>query len=250
MTDFAKNMRREANDIASLMEAESSWRPVPDGSTRTNVKPFYSPLSAFKPGVDIAVVGIHPAGCPSDPPADSEIDVYEANLTRDGYNAYLDECWEGKCKGESDLQTAIRMVFDILFEDLPGNPILQSAVCFNVCPLRTSKSSQIPDAIWCKSVKWCQKMLRELRPKTVICVGNAVKGKKPIKSAWSAIRAEEPCSKPVAEKANLRFGMAELGTTHKARVVGIPHPTGAAYDPKTLRGLLAKHRHKVVGIEI
>lgn len=146
------------------------WEPCV--GDRTNVKPFYSSLSAFRPGADVVLIGANPAGDPSRPPKDSKMSDYQANLKREDYNAYLDESWDDYQEGAAPLQQGVRTVFSALYgSSLAGDNALMNSVCFNVCPIRTKNIEHIPKAVWSRSQSWCMELLYFLNPGLIICNG-------------------------------------------------------------------------------
>ena len=251
-SDKVSEWEREACEIASHFESERDygWEAEvvgADGKRRTNIKPWYSPRSAFRQKGGVVVIGANPAGPPSSPPDDSIRAVYQANLERPDYNAYLCESWNGKELGCHKLQLAVKRVFKLLYGN-EWEQRLRDAACFNVCPLRTRRTNEefLPSSIWLESKKWSTMVVNKLEPELIICVGDAVTGKKPIRSAWCAIGPKQTICECVGEKARFRVGYAEIGESHVAKVVGIPHPTGAAYDPKRLEAAIQKHRVNIL----
>ena len=173
MSNFTDRMECKAKDIADTMKhMKNGWKPKVN--CRTNVKPWYSSLSMFKPGVDIVLIGANPAGNPDVPPPDSDVDAYEKNLNSHGFNAYLDESWKGLQAGKETLQRGVRTVFAALTlhgDETAGDALLRNSACFNVCPLRTENINQIPKAVWRLSEEWCMEVLRYLNPGLIICNG-------------------------------------------------------------------------------
>ena len=219
MPQFTDRMEREADEIASLMERTSrhGWRArIGD---RSNVKPWYSSRSAFVPGVDVVLIGVNPTGDPDDPPADTQIDLYMRNLNSEQYNAYLDECWKGKPKGEETLQKGVRKVFSELHGGpQAGDSALRDSVCFNVCPLRTNDASLIPPEVWSKSVNWCLKILKHLKPNLIICNGISDPSPLAVFGRSLILLDKEPLGTTY-----VRYGVIASGDLDGTKVLGIPH---------------------------
>ena len=231
-SDRVCEWEREACEIASHFESERDygWEAEvvgADGKRRTNIKPWYSPRSAFRQKGGVVVIGANPAGPPSSPPDDSIRAVYQANLERPDYNAYLCESWNGKELGCHKLQLAVKRVFKALYGN-EWEQRLRDAACFNVCPLRTRSTNEkfLPSPIWDGSVNWSKLVLDQLRPSTLILVGNGVSGPSP----WSAlgdmgykVSEDKRRRKQVGEFWYLKFGEIRKGHLKDARVVGLPH---------------------------
>lgn len=219
MSEFTDHMEREADKIASLMERTSrrGWRArIGD---RSNVKPWYSSRAAFVPGVEVVVIGANPGGAADAPPNDAKIETYQRDLNRKGFNAYLDESWDGARPGSSKLQRGVRMVFSTLYGgSANGDDALRKSVCFNVCPLRTSDMSQLPPEVWSESVRWCMEVLHHLNPSLIIC--NGISDPSPLAVFGRSLNLldREPLGTTY-----VRYGVIANGDLEGAKVLGIPH---------------------------
>ena len=261
MTDFAKKMHREAEDIASEMETESRrcrsvpiWNarvPAGDGSDRTNVKPFYSPYANFDPETcKVVFIGDNPGGNPKYSDTTTG-DDYDAFLDRGlgGYSAFLDERW-GKEKGKAPMQDAVQRVFRTLFPGKLWREQLLRAASFNVCPLRTQKASHVPCTVWTRSEQWCNKILDRVKPKLIICCGNGDDFKGNVaKSPWAAMKRNKGFDQGSIKKWKrndvwLKYGEFNTGRLAGASVIGLRHLSYDEYVPTTIR-LLEKHRHEM-----
>ena len=225
MSDFIDHMQRKAEGIAKLM-TNTSRRPWHACiGERTNVKPWYSSLSAFKPNVDIVLIGANPAGDPGNPPEDSEVDTYQGNLKREGYNAYLDESWKGLPKGEEKFQRGVRTAFSALTlkgNEMAGDALLRNSVCFNVCPVRTKITDQIPMAVWRRSEDWCMEVLRFLNPGLIIC--NGLGDRSPLSTVNGPDHTVEVMHLEQFGSGCIRFGRVKGdGPLTGCRIMGIPH---------------------------
>ena len=244
MSEFTDRMENRAYAIAKTMEDTSryGWQAII--GNRSNIKPWYSARTAIKPGVDVVVIGANPGGDAAAPPNDAKIESYQRDLNRDGFNAYLDESWDGASPGQSKLQRGVRTVFATLYGgSANGDKSLRDAVCFNVCPLRTSDTSQIPGLVWKASARWCIKVLEHLEPALVICNGVSHP------SAWTAIQQFDDFvktfhSEPLGRSA-IRYGMMASGPLESTRILGIPHlsRTGTWGDtPIALRNIASRSK--------
>ena len=225
--DKVLKWEQEARDIAAEMEQTSftGWKATV--GDRTNIKPWYSPRSSFRQKGGVVLIGANPAGCPSSPPDDSVITDYQSNLIKPDYNAYLCESWSGKEPGRDRLQLAVKRVFKALYGN-EWEQRLRDAAFFNVCPLRTRSTNEkfLPSPIWDRSVNWCKLVLDQLRPSTLILVGNGESGTSP----WSALgvmgyKVSEDMGRRrlVGKNYYLKFGEIRKGRLKDAKVVGLPH---------------------------
>ena len=202
------------------------------GSEVPKFKPWYSPKWMYEPvegGVNRVFLGIHPGSNPSfragqtcdKPGCDHEQLAYVNDLQSCcPYNDWLDSgCW-GK-NGEAH-QTKARRVFKSLYGDSVGITKFRFARCSNVCPFRSTKTSDIPQTVWDASKKWCEKLLNRLQPKTIICNGYEDTGRSP----WSTING---LYRPQLEQ-SVRSGNAEVKIatmsfdgTVETTIIGLPH---------------------------
>lgn len=222
MSDFTDKMEQHAIELAKVMQIHSPNRWQALVGNRTNIKPWYTSRSAFKPGVEVALIGANPTGNPDQPPNDADFVSYHQDLDRDSYNAYLDESWDGARPGQSKLQRGVRNVFIALYGAADWDRELRRTACLNVCPLRTNDTSEIPTLVWDKSELWCRDVLVHLMPKLIICNGVG-----PGKSAWAALAsAGLPVIQMHSERLgnfNVRSGIIATGDLSGSTVIGVPH---------------------------
>ena len=241
MSDFIDTMQKEAENIAQLMTNTSrrTWQACV--AERTNMKPWYSSLSAFKPDVDVVLIGANPAGDPQNPPPDSAVVAYKDNLARDNYNAYLDESWKGLPNGEEALQRGVRTAFYALTGDKDaGDALLRKSVCFNVCPVRTKETGQIPVAVWKRSEEWCMEVLQHLNPRLIIC--NGIGKRSPLSCVNGPEDAVELRHLEPFGSGCVRYGRINgNGPRAQCGVLGIPHLS-------RLPGSLCELHHAIVRI--
>ena len=219
MSEFTDRMENMAYGIAMIMEGTSrhGWRDLI--GDRSNVKPWYSSRAAFVPGVDVVVIGANPGGAADAPPNDAKIESYQRDLNRPGFNAYLDESWDGARPGSSKLQRGVRMVFSTLYGGSSnGDDALRKSVCFNVCPLRTSNMSQLPPEVWSKSVRWSMEVLEHLKPNLIIC--NGISDSSPWAALGSSLHQRD--SERLG-RTYIRYGIIASGDLQGTKVLGIPH---------------------------
>lgn len=248
-TSFARKMEEKAGEIALLMESESldlhftrgritrlpEWHRTVNGST--NVKPFYSPYWLFEPrpeGVDRVLIGVNPGGVPQSPKAD-DVHQYRRFLeSSESLNSYLDESWGNHEPGDANPQVGIANVFKSLFGEDRWEAALRSTATFNVCPLRTSRSLHIPNAVWEASVKWCLEVIMELRPRSILCLAVLDPNYKPaFRSPWHAIEERFRINRTYTEDVTsdetdgwpaLILGGDITGSELRgSKVLGIPH---------------------------
>ena len=219
MSEFTDHMEAKAEEIAASMERTSHYGWRAQIGDRSNIKPWYSARAALKPGVEVVVIGANPGGDASAPPNDAKVETYQRDLNREGFNAYLDESWDGASPGQSKLQRGVRTVFSTLYGgSANGDKSLRDSVCFNVCPLRTSDTSQIPDVVWLKSGVWCLEAVIHLNPNLIIC--NGIGDKSPWNALGSAVTQidEEPLG-----RTSVRCGTIAREENEGIKVLGIPH---------------------------
>ena len=242
MSEFTDRMEAEAREIAAEMEQKSftSWKATV--GDRTNIKPWYSSRSAYRPGAKIAVIGANPGGNPVNPPSDANRMSYEADLNSADYNAYLDESWDGARPGGSRLQSGVSTVFGRLYGRDLGDANLRQAVCFNVCPLRTASTAQIPRDVWSQSEDWCRRVTDHVKPRLVICVANG--GESP----WEALRVDAQDPIRFARSAHLKYGTTTLRDGSVVRVIGLPHLTAGKFSRPALYQAISEHRDSLLGL--
>lgn len=239
-------MTCEAKGIAKVMHHERpSWQPKV--GERTNVKPWYSSLSTFKPGVEVVVIGANPAGNPKDPPEDSDVNSYQENLSRDGFNAYLHESWEDYPVGKAPLQCAVSIVFQELFGHCKSETRLLNAACFNVCPIRTwnTKERNLPEQVWQESMKWSKEVLNHLQPSIIICIGNNKE-----RSSWSAITACRSATETgevrIKNSPPVKCGRFHSPIGENPMVIGLPHLSW--FTSSNLFAAIRDNRPSLLGI--
>lgn len=264
MTDFAKKMRCEAEDIASEMETESvRCRSVPDwsakvtawdGSERSNVKPFYSPYANFYPeACKVVFIGDNPGGDPkvSDTTTGEDYDAF-LNEGVGGYSAFLHEGWGDNEIGQAPMQLAVQSVFRILFGEDRSREQLLHAASFNVCPLRTEFTCHIPCGVWARSEQWCNEILDHLEPDLIICCGYSDDYEGDLaKSPWAMLKRRRRSGFKELRKATwkigkvrLKYGKLTTGCLADTSVIGLWHLS----KPKPLQDtikLLNRHRHEL-----
>ena len=258
-TMSAKELENWAEDIARTMEScsASRWRRTVNrhGFDYCNIKPWYNPSWMFEPRtdrVDCVFIGINPGGKPERPgptvdPArcvdtcdHDKLAYYDDALSDTPYNDWLDaRCWQGK--GETEHQKRAKRVFSDLFDIESPENMMRWTPFFNVCPLRTKGSGQIPDCVWKRSLTWCKSVLDQLRPRLIICDGNAKLGKSP----WVMLKSEYKLEKIRCKKIgdtdfSLKSGESPFEGT---KVLALPHLTSVPLsheDREHLFGLLSK----------
>ena len=242
MSEFTDRMERKADEIAALMEAEfPSWERAPGG--RSNIKPWYSARSMFKPGVERALVGIDPGGEPS-APDDTTGKQYQDALNGDTFNAFLDESWPGYGAGGAPLQLAIREVYKNLYPDTDPTGLIRSTACFNACPVRTGLGSKLDprSQVWKLSQKWMLDVIEHIEPTVVICIGNGNT------SPWQALRVSAQPPFKFARSAHLKYGTARLSDGSVVRVIGLPHLTGGQFSRPNLYAAIRDNRESLLGL--
>lgn len=266
MSQFTDHMDAKANDIAKTMTPDKTvsdwereaqrigemmvratggaWRLEKDGCK--NVKPFYNPRWMFEPNqerVKRVFVGIHPAGDPFRPlesnPCGDMLVYLDDQPSEMPHNQWIDGCWAGKGPRH---QSLVKKVFKSLYGKAVWERKLRKTPSFNICPIRLPRHGSVPKPVWGDSIKLCEDIVKNLRPKTIICNGYGEKGNSP----WAVIKRKfgfetREClterGKTVLKWGTVR-GIAEGGTT----VIGLPHLTSQWFveslfcklqDPKT-----------------
>ena len=241
MSQFTDSMEAKAEQIAELMESEyPSWKRAPGG--RSNIKPWYSAKSIFKPGVERALIGIDPGGDPRTPD-DTTGQQYQDRLNGDSFNAFLDESWPGYRPGGAPLQASIREVYRNLYQESNPEEMIRGTACFNVCPVRTGVGSHLPPRgrVWQVSTSWMWEVLEHIRPEEVICIGNG--GTSP----WQALRVNDQPPIKFARSAHLKYGTASLRDGTVIRVIGLPHLTGGQFSRPALYAAIRENRKLLLG---
>ena len=210
-----------------------------------NFKPWYSSRWMFdemQSSSGRLLIGTNPGGDPA-LPDDTTGPIYEQLLDSPcRYNAFLDESWNGQPKGESDLQCSVRKVFKRLYGESRGDDELRRTACFNVSPIRSKRANDLPKGAWTASVKWFKEVVEQLRPHTIICIGSGKSGKSP----WVALKTDQQWCHKIAEKATLRIGTTRLTGSNRAKVIAIPHPTGAVFNRDDLYQVLSCRRDELI----
>ena len=224
MTTFAHLAEQRALGIGDVMRRA---RPqlahlYADGR---NTVPWFSAPCMFEGPAERVFLATNPGGNPDDYPW--QLRPRDHDCDRDGCvggprNRWLDEEW-GKPAGQAHNQVAVKRAFDALYGDGLGEQVLRDTPCFEVCPLRTHKAGDIPGAVWDASVGWCQEVLEQLRPKTIISNGNGES--KP--SAWTAVQRmyqfERMGERRIFGSASLKWGRVTGGPLGGAILIGMPH---------------------------
>lgn len=251
MSEFTDLMEDQAETIADEMSRENpGWCKEVNG--RSNLKPWYSHLSAFQPGAKRALVGIDPGGDPSTPD-DTVGPQYRLSLEGHSYNAFLDESWATEKRGrtvlhppgEAPLQQAVRKVFGILFPESNPEEEIRATACFNACPIRTGLGSKIPPhgRVWSLSEDWYKSVLEHIRPELLICLGNGDV------SPWKLLNVDEQKPIKFAKSAHLKHGSAKLKGVQPIKVIGLPHLTGGSFSRPRLYDAIAAKRESLLGVE-
>ena len=235
MTTYAHRFEQSALNLNELMcsvKPESAHIYV-DGR---NMQPWFSAPCLFEQPADMVFMATHPGGEPTgeEPPyQQTEHDCVVEDCDARRFNSWLDEPW-GDPPGEAKNQVAVLNAFKALYGDANAESVLRDTPCFEVCPLRISRTNELPDDVWIASMGWSAGVLEHLRPKTIICNGNQAGWHSP----WSAIDriygVEETASQPLFQGATLRLGIAMSGELKGAQVIGIPSlsrfGSGPVYD--------------------
>ena len=235
-TSFARRMERKAHDIAELMESVTRaddrvpiWNREVNG--RSNVKPFYSPLANLnKDSCRVVLIGDNPGGNPK-PPDDTTGPRYEQflEMPRGEYNAFVHEKWGQHKEGMAPMQLAVQQVFQVLFGAARWYKELLNSVSFNVCPLRTRKTDDIPCAVWVRCEAWPNRILDVLEPELILCCGNSDDYKGNIgNSPWAMMRRrldfdEDSVDGWTSKGISLKRGRFDTGPLRGASVVGMRH---------------------------
>lgn len=246
-TMSAKELEEWAEDIARTMEAcsASSWQRTVNryGFDYCNIKPWYNPRWMFEPRtdrVDCVFIGINPGGKPERPgPASARecgddtcdhdrLAYYDDALSDTPYNDWLDaKCWQGSGRTH---QGRVWQVFTSLFGSEEAETTMRATPCFNVCPLRTKDTNQIPDCVWKESLHWCKKVLDQLRPRVIICDGFGENGK----STWSAFKDMygilDPQKEPEKGRTRLKWGSIRDRPLRGCTIIGVPLLTGQYFS--------------------
>lgn len=224
MTTFAHRMEVRALSIGDVM---CSARPqlahlYNDGR---NAVPWFSAPCMFEGPAERVFLATNPGGDPEN--YRWRLRPRDYDCERDGCadgprNRWLDEEW-GKPAGQSHNQVAVKRAFDALYGDGLGEQVLRDTPCFEVCPLRTHKAGDIPGAVWDASIVWCQEVLEQLRPKTIISNGN----REWTHSAWAAVQQmyqfERMGKRRLFGSASLKWGRVTGGPLDGAVLIGMPH---------------------------
>lgn len=219
----------KARRIGKMMKnaTDGAWQPQKDNCQ--NVKLFYNPRWMFEPqreGVKRVFIGIHPAGAPYNPKADNPcgdmLEYLDEPKSDRPHNQWIDGCWAGNGKTH---QHRVHRVFAALSVTGKWRCDLRATPSFNVSPIRTKGTDGIRESVWEASVELCADMVRQLRPKTIICDGFGETGMSPwavIKSEFSIESSEsEPrCGRTVVKWGTVP-GLADDGTT----IIGLPQLT-------------------------
>ena len=268
-TMSAKDLEEWAEDIARTMEAcsASSWQRTANryGFDYSNIKPWYNPRWMFEPRtdrVDCVFIGINPGGKPERPgptfdPArcvdtcdHDRLAYYDYALSDTPYNDWLDaKCWQGSGRTH---QGRVRQVFTSLFGSEEAETTMRATPCFNVCPLRTKDTNQIPDCVWKESLHWCKKVLDQLRPRVIICDGFGENGKSPWSTMKDMYGILDHQREPETGGALLKWAPVRVSPNEITTVIGIPHLINARLKRQARDDsfrLLSKNRGPLTGHE-
>ena len=243
-TGFAKEMEASARGFINKLTCDKVLdRKLYSGNR--NFKPWYSPRWMFdemQSSSGRLLIGTNPGGDPSTPDVTTGPNYEKLLESPCRYNAFLDESWNCLPNGESDLQCSVRKVFKILYGKSRGDDELRRTACFNVSPIRSERVSDLPDEAWSDSIKWIKEVIKQLRPHTVICIGSAENGRSP----WFALETVQQWCRKVGGTGTLRVGTTRLTASAKAKVIAIPHPTGARYSRDLLHQVLYCRRDELI----
>ena len=100
---------------------------------------------------------------------------------------------------------------------------------FNVCPLRTNRTEEIPDCVWHQSKAWFKRVIEELQPRTIICNGFSENDSSP----WGVIKREfgimAPGQEPERGRAVVKWGTAPGITEDGTTIIGLPLLTSQSF---------------------
>ncbi len=229
--EFARRMEREADRIANRFKNDIS-----------GIKPWYSYAGLFDEPTTRVFVGLNPGGSSESEELDKRYRNRERVYTETGFNAWLDEVWEGaSLPGASVLQKRAHRAFQDMYGSDDWEHTLRNTPCFNVVPFRTSSSAKLPSGAWNAAQPWFRQILQQLQPKLIICDGSGED-----KSAWAALRKFNVIrprkSIPTASTGRIKYGHITSGPLKGARVVALPHLSKKYFWPdddsfQKLRGL-------------
>lgn len=225
MDTFAHGMEQGALKLNELMcrVRPASAHLYTDGR---NMKPWFSAPCLFESRAARVFLAVNPGGEPSVrevPYRQLTHDCNAEGCRQKRFNAWLDESWEGEPAGKMQNQIAVRSAFQALYGERKGATTLRSTPCFEVCPLRTANADKLPKEVWQQSIEWCQVVLERLRPRLVICNGNAEKGFSPWAAVCQMYKVETDGKQHLFNSASLKTGRIVTGPLTDAQVLGIPH---------------------------
>lgn len=219
---FAIEMEGEARRLAKMMESakRGAWK------AEGNVKPWYNPRWMFNQGAERVFLGINPGGDPGNPDGTAERHVCadpDSHGEDGAYNSWLCEYWGARARSGSRKpnphQAAVWLAFEALYGETEWEDALKRAPTFNVCPLRTRGAWDIPPNVWESSSAWCNRVIHELRPTTIICNGNGET------SPWSVLHKtgnlESTAPARISKSTNLKRGIYTHNEA-ESDVIGIP----------------------------
>lgn len=219
---FAEEMEREAEAIADRMVqvTDGKWQRQPH--QQDNLKTWYNPVVMFEKPRDLVFLGIHPAGNPFDEHAPGGHKCKKPDMHSETYNYWICEDWSHSRNGSQHQEYVWKAFKNIFGED--WEETLLHAPSFNVCPIRTSEAKCIPMPIWKASVSWCKKALDRLKPRRIICNGNA----EAVRSPWVMLKKEYNLrdieSEPLGEsKRSVKSGTAVRMPLEGTQVLALPH---------------------------
>ena len=212
--EFARQMEREVERIAERV------------GYRYGIKPWYSYAGLFEEPTVRIFVGSHPAGGRKSKRLDQE-DRYSERVYQDpGYSSWIDERWEKPKSsspspaGQARLQKNVHKVFEAMYGSADWERVLRSTPSFNVIPFRVPDMDSLPSRAWSDGCDWFQRVIQHLRPRLIICNGNADGGLSP----WAALRKTEGECIDVRPKANsyIKTGTVAQGPLAGTMIVALP----------------------------
>ena len=224
MTTFAHLAEQRALSIGDVMRrARPQLAHLYDDGR--NLVPWFSAPCMFEAPAERVFLATNPGGVPEHFPwqlRPRDHDCEQDDCADRPWNRWLDEEW-GKPAGQAHNQVAVKRAFDALYGDGLGEQVLRDTPCFEVCPLRTHRADDIPSAVWDASIVWCQEVLEQLRPQTIISNGNG----ESTHSAWTAVQRmykfERIGQRRLFGTASLKWGRVTGGPLGGAILIGMPH---------------------------
>lgn len=207
-------MEREAECLAEKHHA------------RYGIKPWYSYAGLLEVPATRIFVGSHPAGGRKSKRLDQEDGYFRRVYEVSDYSSWIDERWERPRSsapspaGQARLQKNVHNVFEAMYGSADWERVLRSTPSFNVIPYRVPDMDRMPTRAWSDGYEWFQRVIEHLRPRLIICNGNADGGRSP----WAALRKTEGECIDVRPKANsyIKTGTVTQGPLADATIVALP----------------------------